>query len=242
MLIFLAFSLLTEIWVCTHYSISHFASLLISGGWWLILGRGPSNRRRWRLHCQSNQCLQRFLTERCVSKIQGSKGEFGKIRRGTAPCFPWQRAVQDRNRNPNFQCVTDMASSEHCNQGAIVNVCPEGLYFATCLQVKGHPSPAQFDNATPIKLSFNSPNCLNSWHFYVLPSTLNYTEEIPFSKNTQQASDSAERSPSTSLHLSPFIPVVAQPHPDQFPLGNTSPESWCVGDGYASLGKNSLAS
>lgn len=56
MFIFLAFSLLTEIWVCTHYSISHFASLLISGGWWLILGGGPSNRRRRRLHCQSNVC------------------------------------------------------------------------------------------------------------------------------------------------------------------------------------------
>lgn len=145
MLIFLAFSLLTEIWICTHY-ISHFASLLSSGDWWLLLGVGWSNRRR-RLHCQSNQCLEWFLSEKCMSKTQGSKGGLGKVRRGSAPHFPWQRAVQDRNRNPSFPCATHMASSEHCNPSTIISVCPASLYCVTCFQMKCHPGPAQFGNA-----------------------------------------------------------------------------------------------
>lgn len=145
MLIFLAFSLLTEIWICTHY-ISHFASLLSSEDWWLLLGAGWSNRRR-RLHCHCNQCLEWFLSEKHMSKTQGSKGGLGKVRRGSAPHFPWQRAVQDRNRNPSFPCATHMASSEHCNPGTIITVCPASLYCVTCFQMKCHPGPAQFGNA-----------------------------------------------------------------------------------------------
>lgn len=61
-----------------------------------------------------------------------------------------------------------MASSEHCNLGAIIHVCPAGLYFATWLQMKGHLVPAQCDNTTRRKkFSFNFPSCLTSWHFHL---------------------------------------------------------------------------
>ena len=149
MLTFLAFSLLGEIWICTHYRISHSFP-----AYWAQGVEGSSYKagaqtggRRWgkkrKLHCQSNQSLEEFLTETCTSQTQGSKSKLGKVRSRTASHFTRQKAVQDRN--PDFLCAADMASSAHCSPCAIISVCPAGLYFATCLQIKGYCGPAQFD-------------------------------------------------------------------------------------------------
>lgn len=95
----------------------------------------------------------------------------------------------------------------HGNPGAIVSVCPAGLYFTIC-EAKGHLGPSQFDSATHRKsFSFNSPSCLSSWLFYLLPSTLNSTEEIPFSENTLPVLDSVVWLPSLSLRLWPLVSV-----------------------------------
>lgn len=80
-------------------------------------------------------------------------------------------------------------------------------------------------------------------HLMTFPSLSSArTEEIPFSRTTMQALDSAVRPPRASLHLPPLISVVAQPGSDQLPLGNTSPESWHVGGRYGNLREISLAS
>lgn len=71
----------------------------------------------------SNQCLEEFLMEGCLSKTQGSKGELGKIKRGW-PTFPIQRAIKDRNHD--FPCVTDVAIQVLLSVSALCNLQSEG--------------------------------------------------------------------------------------------------------------------
>lgn len=61
------------------------------------LGQLMAPLRRWAVEVGSweeevalsgNQCPEQFLIERCVSRSLGSKGELGKVRRGTASHVP----------------------------------------------------------------------------------------------------------------------------------------------------------
>lgn len=168
MLIFLAFLLLAEIWICIHYSTS-----LSLPAYWAQGVEGSSKEEGGKIGGgRRGGCTVRAINVWSSFPLRDVRASSVGLGEGLP------HVSRERVLHRTGILIFHVLLTWHPLSIAIqVQSSIAGLYFATCLQMKGHLGPAQFDNTIcRKKFSFNSSSCLNSWHFYLLSSTLNYIE------------------------------------------------------------------
>lgn len=231
MLIFLAFLLLAEIWICIHYSTSHSLP-----AYWAQGVEGSSKEEGGKIGGgRRGGCTVRAINVWSSFPLRDVRASSVGLGEGL-PHVSRERVLY-RTGIPISTCYWHgilWALQSRCNHQLQVCTLPPAFKRRVTLVLPNLIT--QYAEKSSVLI----PQAASIHDIFICyPAHLITLKQ---KKPPLQALDSAAGLPSTSLHLSPFISVATQPGPDWLLLGNTNPESWCVGDGYRSLGEISLAS